>query len=354
MEDEPCQAVLMKRVVSSSILTLVVIAMVVVGFFLFRYYFKSDNDPLRFIPKDAVFFITIQPDQCKADSLLNNTIRKVFGRTPAFAALEEHLLLFDSLRNNHPQFNELVSGTPMILSAQLSGAREFEFLWIRSISGQVEDEEIDRLVTSMLTGNQVMEIRQYDGIKIREILDGPKNLFAYTLHKGIFLASPASLLVEDGLRQIKSGENHTFDFKELESESVGDGITCFINFRNLPDFFSLFIDPAKQASWESPARFAAWSASTVTLTEESIILNGLMVQGDSSDFVACLREQSPVENELPLMLPSSTACFTLISMSDPHSFLTRLRSDYFTAEQQKKAEQRLTGIHDPMEYRLMK
>lgn len=336
----------MKRVVSSSILTLVVIALVVVAFFLFRHYFRSDNDALRFIPQDAVFFITIQPDQCRADLLLNNTIRNVFGRTPAFAALEEHLQLFDSLRNNHPPFDELVSGAPLILSAQISGASEFEFLWIRNLSGQVEDEEIDRLVTSMLSGNQVMEIRQYDGIEIREILDGPKNLFAYSLHKGIFLASPASLLVEDGLRQIKSGENHAFDFRELESESSKNGLSFYINFRNIPDFFSLFMDPSKQTTWEFPARFAAWSASTVTLREEAIVLNGFMVPGDSSDLVACLNGQSPVPQELPAMLPASTACFTLISMSNPQTFLSGLRNNFFTTEQQKKADQRITDIHD--------
>lgn len=336
----------MKRVVSSSILTLVVIALAVVAFFLFRHFFISDKDPMRFIPGDAVFFITIQPDQLKADLLLNETIRSVFGKTPAFTSLEKHLLLFDSLRSTHPQFDALVSGAPMILSAQISGAREFDFLWIRNFSGQGDDEELDRLVTSMLSGNQVMEVRQYDGVKIREIFDGSEMLFTYSLHKGIFLASHASLLVEDGLRQIKAGGQNVVDFRKMEKELDEDGFDCYINFRNLPDFFSLFLDPSTQSSWETPARFAAWSASKVALTNEAVILKGITVAADSSDLGACLNGQTPVDHEIPSLLPSSTACFTLISLSDPGTFLKRLRRNYFTAEQRKNSEQHLTSIHD--------
>lgn len=341
----------MKRVVSSSIATLFIIAAIAVTFFYLQNFRLSGTDPKNAVPPDAAFFITADLSEFPPETLIGPAYRKAFGITPAFIQLENNIRWFDSLLTSNDEFNAFADGSNIVISAQVTGAKSFDFLFIKSLNKKFDDETVDRLMTTVLAPEQHLSMRKYDGITIREVMEKDKVVFAYSMVKGLFLAGKTAFLVEDGIRQARSGKSNSEVYTLLESELSGS-FNLYLNFKKLGSLFGTVTDASIDSRFGAVDMFSDWASSDVEFSEDAVKLNGSLIWTDSLTMSACLDGQTPQQSKLHEILPARTAFFSNLALSDEGLFLKRLRSLYFSASQKKQIQKLQTEISDTYDLRI--
>src|SRR5688572_10766019 len=130
----------MKRVVSSSIVTFLILIAVAAVFFYFRNYRSEQGDPLMAIPSDAVMYLSADPIDEALDAMLAPEVWNSWTAAPAFATLRKRLTdLKKSLKDGHGIGQELTSGS-LLLSVHVTGAGTFDFLFLKSVGNSSADE----------------------------------------------------------------------------------------------------------------------------------------------------------------------------------------------------------------------
>ncbi len=336
----------MKRVVSSSIVTLFIIAAVAVTFFYLQNFRLSGTDPRSAIPPDAAFFIVADLSEFPPETLIGPAYRKAFGITPAFIQLENNIRWFDSLLTANDEFNAFAGGSKIVISAQVTGAKSFDFLFIKSLNKKFDDEAIDRLMTIVLDREQHLSMRKYDGITIREVMEKNKVVFAYAMVKGLFVAGKTSFLVEDGIRQARSGTSNVDTFSLLEDGNSGNTFNIYLNFKKLSGLLGTITDAAIDHKFSTIDAFSDWASADIEFGEEAIKLNGSVLWTDSLTLTECINDQIPRETTINEVLPARTAFFRNIATSDKVLFLRKLRTLYFNNNQKARLQKLETETSD--------
>jgi len=342
----------MKRVVSSSIITLFIIAAVAVTFFYLRNYRLSGTDPKSAVPDDAAFFFVADLSEFAPESLIGPANRKAFGITPAFIGLENNIRWFDSLLLSNDDFHAFSDGSKIVLSAQVTGAKSFDYLFVKSLNKKFDDETVDRMMTTVLKQEQHLAMREYDGVTVREVMENNKVVFAYAMVKGLFLASKTAFLVEDGIRQARSGKSKADTFSLLESENAGSGLSVFLNFKKLGSFLGTMTDPAINHRFGTLDLFGDWASADISMEEETISMNGTVLCTDSMTYTACLDGQTPEQSVINTILPARTAFFRNTVASDRNLFLNKLRSVHFSDSQKKRLQKLEITTSDTYDIRI--
>lgn len=341
----------MKRVVSSSIATLFIIAAVAVTFFYLQNFRLSGTDPKNAVPPDAAFFIVADLSEFPPEALIGPAYRKAFGITPAFMQLENNISWFDSLLTSNDEFNSFADGSKIVISAQVTGAKSFDFLFIKSLNKKFDDEAVDRLMTTVLAPEQHLSMRKYDGITIREVMDKDKVVFAYSMVKGLFLAGKTAFLVEDGIRQARSGKSREETFALLDAEN-SSSFGLYLNFKKLGSLTGTLTDASLDHRFSTIDLFSDWATADVEFSDDVVKLNGSIIWTDSLTLSECLDGQAPQKTKLHEVLPARTAFFKNITLSDEDLFLTRMRSLYFSENQKNQIQKLQTEISDTYDIRI--
>jgi hypothetical protein len=221
----------MKRVVSSSIITFLVLIAAAAAFLYFRNFTREQGNPVACIPSDAVFYIEASSVSEAVESLLKPSMWQAWMGAPALASLNETLRDAKKLAASEAAAGtELFSGKAFV-SAHVTGAGTFDFLFLK---GTAETKEsISSMVMEMAGEKAVATEREYDGNLITEIQLENGKVFTWTLVKGVFTGSYTSFLVEDALRQQKVGKPAVWS----SSQPVQDQSFRFcVNFSALPAF----------------------------------------------------------------------------------------------------------------------
>jgi hypothetical protein len=234
----------------------------------------------------------------------------------------------------------------MFISAHVTGARDFDFLYLKIVDENFDDDLIDKLFANIINPASIINKRNYDGNLIREVVVEGKTIFAFSMTKGLFMASATTFIVEDALRQIKVGKPILSDFKKLSAESNSTGFDLYFNFRNLPSVVGIFMDPSKLSGITPLKIFGHWAASGMVFSANSIHLNGSLSLTDSSFFQSCISGQEPVEKSLLQILPRKTAVISYTGLSNDKLFYDKYYENYRTSSQRIKKEKLVQTIND--------
>ena len=102
--------------------------------------------------------------------------------------------------------SSLVKGRPAFISTHLTGTTDFNFLFLVGLENISQISTIDDVFLK-LSRNLTVEKRSYDKVTISDIHVKGGRTFSYTLSKGILIGSFSSILVEDAIRQLNSGNS---------------------------------------------------------------------------------------------------------------------------------------------------
>jgi hypothetical protein len=250
----------MKRVVIASMVVLVMIAIIAVGYFYYQEVQTPGYEAYSAIPPDAAIIAEIKNRDNFWEKIVNSAEWKQIAGQATVAEINNNLLFLDSLEKNYPGFNELFKNNPILISFHSTKATDFDALYIISMPKFKQESFINEMLYALAGENLKLGKRIYNGVSIREFNYNNKS-FAYAVYNGLFLGSHTSILVEDAIRQLKSGANIKSDknFKRVY-QSAGKNVDghVYINYNHISRFVSIYTTSFNDISVKRVQNFAGW------------------------------------------------------------------------------------------------
>ncbi len=323
----------MKRVVSSSIITLFIFLIAVIAFLYVRNMKKSGGDPFKAIPADVSFIIACNMQNDVSAAILLPEVWSHLNSIPAFENLGNQLEVLNKKIRGKSNLKGFFIGTPVYLSAHVTGAGTFDFLFLKSLDNGFTESGIDNLMEELAGDSVEPAHRNYDGNMIREISLSDSKVFTYVIAKELFIGSFTPFLVEDALRQLKLGKPVLTENKVIESLRSVDSIAVAVNYSNLTGFAGIFINPDAVPGFPGIKAYGKWAVTDVSIFKNRIGFSGFIFSNDSTALINCFEGQKPVEKNLLKILPRKTAAISYFGYTDKQRFYSNLSNRYLATQQ---------------------
>ena len=316
----------MKRVVIASIVVLFMIAVIAVGYFYYQQYQTPGSESYSAIPGDVSLILEIKNGESIIEKLNTNAQWNQLKSNSLIKELSQSLLQVDSLKLANTETSEWLQTNPVIISFHATKSTDFDLLYIIKMPQFKQESFINEFIYNLAGENFKIDKRIYNGVSIREFNYQSKQ-FAYAVYQGLFLASHTPILVEDAIRQIKSGMSIKNDksFKKVY-QAAGKNVDAhlYINYKNLPRFVSIYTNSVSDGSVGRIKNFAGWTQFDIDIKKESLLMNGFTIANDSTHYLYAFKNQQPVSPTVYNILPKRTALFQLVGLSDPSDYFRKL------------------------------
>src|SRR5215204_936218 len=121
----------MKRVVSSSIITLFIFIAAAAAFIYFKNYRNQGGDPLRAIPVDVALIFVYNHDSRVANELESLEYWPLLKKVQPFSELKKQLNFLDSSLQSNNGFSTFMKGQPLLITSHVTGAGKFDFIFLK-------------------------------------------------------------------------------------------------------------------------------------------------------------------------------------------------------------------------------
>ena len=338
----------MRRVVTSSVIALLIIGLLGVGFYYFKKYRNAGEDAINAIPADASFFIDFYADAGNLKKVVNSIYAADNKNDPALGGFIRSFFKLDSILQANTAIRELFGKSHLIISAHVTRATDYDFLFLLSLPAGYSASECEQWIKEMAGDpNAALQTRNYDGITVNELLLPGELSFTFTVSKGVFAGSFTSFLVEDAIRQQKlkkpfGGDKSFIELYRQESLHREDKI--YFRYNNLSAWLGMFADPAREKPFSGLSTFGGWSCLSLQAEKDHLLFDGITTTTDSVSYLNLFSSQSPVKMELPGILPGRTAVFLYYGLSDHKKYLADLKRYLFKMESGAEKERYLNTL----------
>jgi len=250
--------------------------------------------------------------------------------TAYFSRLNRTANFLDSSILMHPKIAAMMDNHSVFLSVHPSGANSYDFLYLYSLPNVTQQYIVDEFVKETCK-SPLATVRDYDGQKIYSLQLSPSETFTYSFAKGIFISSFSSVLVEDALRQLASG-NSLMKNKSFAAvqRSAGDKVeaSLYINYKTLPGFIGrYFLNESSKKEFTHLSDFADWTELDLVTKPNSLMLNGFTTSDDSlKNYLSLFLKQKPQQIELTSIVPSNTSTLLFFGISNFKGFYSSYKS----------------------------
>ncbi len=316
----------MKKVVSSSILSVVILVMIAGGFFYYQYYHGGSSSALEAVPADVAWLVSCDPSSGALQQLAHTGFFNGHDTIPVLHDWYASLVKFDSLAVNSPDWKKVFADHPLVISGHVTGPGSFSLLYITKLGGANPDGAADKIVQKLLHSTVDPQTRNYNGVDIRE-LSAPNSTqtFVWAVSKGVFIGSFTSYLVEDAIRQQRSGKTASPALLlEPYIQSKDHGLIAAIRYSGFTRWVGTQLDPAANVKLIPLQRLGDWTVTRLELHPNLISFKGATLHKDSVEFLSLFTNQTPVPIKVMSMMPSKTAATVVWGVSDPQQFLNDL------------------------------
>ncbi len=336
----------MRRVVISSFLTLVILALVAAAYFYFQRYSIVSTDPVNAVPANAVFFIEAKGTKNILKKLSAENLWSSILSSDSTA--DNNLKLFDSAMSSNDAAKETWENKTIFLSAHLTKANSIDYLYVTNVPSEWSDEKNERFISDAFHTTSPFSKRVYENVTVHELTVSPDQHFSFAVSKGVFIGSFTSFLIDDAIRQLKSGtsvsKSKAFT-KILKKSDAKTAATVYINYISLREFFTAFTSGGNTELINGIGSFARWSKLDATILHNGLLFHGLSSSVDTADFISSLNGQQPQRIDMTEIIPARTALFIHIGLSDYSKYYHHLLSNsvYFDPENKRKETIRAIG-----------
>ena len=196
----------MKRVVASSVISLVILLLIAGGFFYFQFYRNEGSSTFQAVPADVAFVISANPSSGDLKRLAESSFFNGADSVPVMGDWKKALLRFDSLCSGQAEIKAAFSKNPLLISGHVTGPSAFSLLFILPADAEFTAGS-EKMLRTVLKGSGSVNDRNYNGVTIREMKSGFGYSFSWAISRGVFIGSITPYLVEDALRQQRAEEN---------------------------------------------------------------------------------------------------------------------------------------------------
>ncbi len=298
------------------------------------------SEAINAIPSNAAIIFESKQSKNVWEKLSQTNIiwQELLG-TETFSKLNLQAHYIDSLITLDASISKLLDNRSLFISAHVSGATTFDFLYVYSLPHLGQQSSVDGFIKT-INNNSEPSHREYSGVDIGTIYPKKKDSLSYAFLKGVLIMSCKQNLVEDAIRHLKSGISLMKDknFSKIVN-TAGKNVeaTIYLNYKNFPSILNHFISPIFKKDINSLADFADCASWDVTIKPNALMLNGFTEANDSSTkFLNLFRDQKPQEIELTKIIPAKTALLLFFGINNIKTFHHEYKNYLSTLIQSKK------------------
>jgi predicted Fe-Mo cluster-binding NifX family protein len=243
--------------------------------------------------------------------------------TQTFAKLNLQAHYIDSLLKLNSAVSQLLDNRSVFISAHISGTNTFDFLYVYSLPNLTYQSTVEEFIKTVNSNSEPTH-RDYDGIEINTIHSPGKDSLSFAFSKGILMMSSKQNLVEDAIRQLKSGISFSSDknfSKIINTAGKNVDANVYVNYKAIPGLLTNFIPSPLQNKVNGIADFADCSGWDINIKPNALMLSGFTQANDSSiSYLNLFSKQKPQEIELPKVIPVKTALMIFSGVSNIKAF----------------------------------
>ena len=293
----------------------------------------SPSEPLRAVPMNAMALVQVNNYNALFNKITgNNQIWSEIKGVPGFSRVDRQIRFIDSLFRYVPEVKGLLQKPPSYISAHATGKDRISIMHAIQLSSRFGEKDVDALFTGLAAPGGKVTSRKYEGVSVHEVtVDDPEvKVISWAVYRNILMISFSSIVLEDAIRQLISGESvlNLKGFPEIYA-TAGKNVDAnvFINFSRFPSGLASVVKPEYRAKVRSAGTFAGWAGMDLNLLSDMLLMNGFVNPPDSaSSIVALFTGHRPQKITAGKVLPGSVASFVSLSISDPTAYFESYRS----------------------------
>lgn len=306
------------------------------------FYLKKQQIPeyniTRLISTEAAFFIDIEnPVKFLNNLTKDNAIWDEITLISSVKKFEHKVNALDSLINKHKLIKNLLKNRRLIIMAEKQGKKRLDFSFLFKLNNLREQNQVLHYFKQFGNrGNHQLGSRKYNKVKLYSIRKDDTHQLSYASINGALIVSTSPLLVEQAIRQttVKNNLLNNKHFNRV-SEIAGKHVAAnlYINFENFSEVMSIPLNDPYQNYIRELTDFGRWSVLDINLKQEALLLNGFTIHDqERNEVIDLFKDQEPVKMDMESVLPSNTAAYISLGISNKSSYLKNLRDLYYDKE----------------------
>lgn len=334
------------------ILSGIIVALCIAGGIYWFTYIKEIKTPvssgINAIPMDAAVILESKQSVTGWNKLATSQMWDELMGTTTGKKLNAQARYIDSLLRSSPSIAQLLVNQSIFISAHSSGTNAFDFLFVYSLPNLSYQSPVNDFLKKV-NNNKEPFIRTYDDTDIHIIHPPNRDSLSFTLLHGILMMSTNQTLVEDAIRQLKSGISFSTnpDFSKVIS-TAGKNVdgNFYVNYKKLPSLLHNFVSPTLHDATLGLSDFADYSGWDLTVKSNALLFSGFTQANDSSNsFLNLFAKQEPEEIELTRIIPSKTALLLFFGISDVKLFHRNYKTYLNYKQKSQQYEQYVNEIN---------
>ena len=302
-----------------------------IGYFLMPVETKNNasnySPAINAIPNNAAFIIRANNPQAKWFNLNNTKLGKSLAGFESMKSITYFMNQLDSISKIETRIKTLLNNTNSFISGHVSGGNTTNLLFTIT-NKDLDHQEINAFFKKAFINYKKSE-KTYAETKIISYSKGKENI-CFALHKGILMITNSSILVEQSVRQLKSGKSllSDFGFKKLLKTSDKDlDASVFVNYSELGKVISNFSEKTF-SSVTVFSNFGSWAEVDLNIKNKGLALNGFSMVNDSiNSYLNAFINEEAQPLTASTILPENTGMMLYLSFKSFDSYYPKFEKN---------------------------
>lgn len=256
----------------------ILLLLTVVLLYVERRWKQDEEIPLwSMVPESAALVFETTELPANWEKLRGSQLWKNLQSIEAYRAMEEQMILMDSLTNTQQFF----AGKQLLIGAHVISKDKFDFTYFFRLDNTKERNALTQALKRFQEEENIKsESRMFNGFRISELTDKSSgSQFSYLVHRDIFVGSFTPFLIEDVVRNIETefGEysflHHNASTEEVPKMANDEG-NLYLNMSKLPLLLSVFTTNEFLPYLQPLAHLSNTVFLDVNLTDNQLLFNG--------------------------------------------------------------------------------
>jgi hypothetical protein len=296
-----------KRIIVISSVAATIILLVVVWYFFIH---KRYSGVINAMPDDVICFFDIDNSDQFSEFMLHDPAMQSLGELQIFGKLYGDYALFRAILASQPDLLADITNGHGLAGAFSTGEGQVDYLFLLDLDN-AKRFKAKNLIPELNGQKPVVRSHTFEKETIYELhYPDLKIKLSFAITNGMLLYSSASVLVENALHQLKSGDpvSEQSAFSKVQSELPGDkAFSIYFHLPRLGEYLASFSGNQQYAGVMQVAAFADWIGCQIEPGKNGILLNGFCA-ADNDDAASVLSQYSGTfSTDMHPAVPSNTA-----------------------------------------------
>lgn len=297
---------------ASAIIFLVIIVLLVIGYFIYPKLAKTDADTWSMIPNETALILQIDSPSQFVDKIKSEEdLWKLLSKSGEIKKMEVSIEAINDLFFTDKTYHNLLFNSPLTISFKGDKvSNSTQVLILSKLNYRPSISELKAYLTNNLSGKfAVVDLveRKFGGLKIFDT-EKDKNYYL-SFVDGVMLLSKSLDYITDAVNIYNSNGAAIYSDNELikVKNTAGTKVDAqlFINYKQLVDFLSIYTKEEHLNSIINLSSFASWTELDLIIKNDELLLSGF-TSVDSSSFLWQIKDDEDFINKIYNLVPFNT------------------------------------------------